>query len=102
MNKSMFGKTMENIRKHKHIKLVTNRESYLQTVLKPNFKSGIFLTFQVHDGLSVDLSPLFLWSSVFQVGYCFAYPCNLSGFPLSIQFFTAINEISKSKPKYLQ
>ena len=47
-------------------------------------------TFQVHDRLSVDLSPLFLWSSVLHVGYCFAYPCNLSVFPLSIQFFTAM------------
>ena len=41
MNNSVFGKTMENIRKHKDIKLVTNRESYFKTVMKPNFKSGI-------------------------------------------------------------
>ena len=32
---------MENIRKHKDIKLVTNRESYLKAVMKPDFKSGI-------------------------------------------------------------
>ena len=30
---------MENIRKHRNIKLVTNRETYLKTVMKPNFKS---------------------------------------------------------------
>ena len=41
MNNSVFGKTMENIRKHRNIKLVTNRESYLKTVIKPNFKSGV-------------------------------------------------------------
>ena len=41
MNNSVFGKTMENIRKHKDINLVTNRESYLKAVMKPNFKSGI-------------------------------------------------------------
>ena len=41
MNNSVFGKTMENIRKHKNIKLVTNREAYLKAVMKPNFKSGI-------------------------------------------------------------
>ena len=40
-NNSVFGKTMENIRKHKNIKLVTNREAYLKTVMKPNFRSGI-------------------------------------------------------------
>ena len=41
MKNSVFGKTMENIRKHRNIKLITNRESYLRTVMKPNFKSGI-------------------------------------------------------------
>ena len=41
MNNSVFGKTMENIRKHKNIKLVTNKESYLKSVMKPNFKSAI-------------------------------------------------------------
>ena len=40
-NNSVFGKTMENIIKHRNIKLVTNAESYLKTVMKPNFKSGI-------------------------------------------------------------
>ena len=46
MNYSVFGKTMENM-KHKDIKLVTNRESYLKTVIKPNFKSGIFFSFNL-------------------------------------------------------
>ena len=41
MNNAIFGKTMENIRKHRNIKLVTSRESYLKTVMKPNFKSGV-------------------------------------------------------------
>ena len=41
MNNSVFGKTMENIRKHRNIKLVTNREAYLMLVMKPNFKSGV-------------------------------------------------------------
>ena len=41
MNNSVFGKTMENIRKHRNIRLVTSRESYLKLVMKPNFKSGV-------------------------------------------------------------
>ena len=41
MNNSVFGKTMENIRKLRNIKIVTNAESYLKTVMKPNFKSGV-------------------------------------------------------------
>ena len=41
MNNSVFGKTMENIRKHRNIVLVTTEEKYLRTVMKPNFKSGV-------------------------------------------------------------
>ena len=41
MNNSVFEKTMENIRKHRNIKLVTTEEKYFLTVMKPNFKSGV-------------------------------------------------------------
>ena len=41
MNNSVFGKTMENIRKHRNIWLVTTEEKYLCTVMKPNFKFGV-------------------------------------------------------------
>ena len=41
MNNSVFGKMMENIRKHRNIKLVTTEEKYLCTVMKPNFKSDV-------------------------------------------------------------
>ena len=41
MNNSVFGKTMENIRKHRNIGPVTTEEKYLRMVMKPNFKSGV-------------------------------------------------------------
>ena len=34
---------MENIRRHRNIKLVNNRKDYLKQVMKPNFKSGSLL-----------------------------------------------------------
>ena len=40
MNNSVFGKTMENNRNHKDMKLVTSNKKYLKYVLKPNFKGG--------------------------------------------------------------
>ena len=43
INNSVFGKTMESVRKHKNIKLVMSKEAYLKTVMKPNFKSGVLL-----------------------------------------------------------
>ena len=41
MDNAVFGKTMENIRKHRNIRLITSGESYLHIVMCPNFKSGV-------------------------------------------------------------
>ena len=43
MNNSVFGKTTENIRRHRDIKLVNNQKDYLKAVMHPNFKSGTLL-----------------------------------------------------------
>ena len=43
MNNSVFGKTMENIRHHRDLKLVNTKKKCLKTVMKPNFKSGTLL-----------------------------------------------------------
>ena len=44
MNNSVFGKTMENIRNHKDIKLVTTKQQYEKLVMKPNFKSASYFS----------------------------------------------------------
>ena len=43
MNNSVFRKMMENIRKHRDIKLVNNKEDYLKQVMKPNFKGAVLM-----------------------------------------------------------
>ena len=40
MNNSVFGKTVENIKNHKDMKLVTSDKKYQKYVMKPNFKDG--------------------------------------------------------------
>ena len=40
INNSILGKTIENIKNHKGMKLVTSDKRYLKYVMKPNFKDG--------------------------------------------------------------
>ena len=39
MNKSVFGKTMENVRKHRDIKLATTDEKRTKLVSEPNYRT---------------------------------------------------------------
>ena len=41
INNSFLGNMLENIRRHRKIKLVMTEEKYLHTVMRPNFKSGV-------------------------------------------------------------
>ena len=44
MNNAVFGKTMENVRKHRDIKLVTTERRRNYLVSEPNYRNAKFFT----------------------------------------------------------
>ena len=76
MNRAVFGKTMENVRKHRHIKLVTRKKRRNCLLSKPNYdtkfftenlyvlemKKEIVMDIPVHLGLSIlELSKMLMY-----------------------------------------
>ena len=84
MNNSVFGKTMENIRKHRNIKLATTEEKYLRTVMRPDFKSGVLfgenlMGFEMGKIKVVMNKPVYLGQAILDLSnivmYEFHYDC---------------------------
>ena len=84
MNNTVFGKTMENIRKHKDIQLVTNKKVYLKSIIKPNFKSGVLfgenlMGCKMGKTKVVMNKPVYLWQAILDLSkivmykFCYDY-----------------------------
>ena len=77
MNNSVFGKTMENIRKHCNIKLVNNKEDYLKTVKTLNFKSGPDLMGCEMGKVKVVMNkPVYLGQAILDLSKIIMYECH--------------------------
>ena len=48
MNNELFGKTMENVRKHRDINLATIRERKIYLVSEPNYHTRIFFFLKIY------------------------------------------------------
>ena len=78
MNNSVFGKTMENIRNHKDMKLVTSDKKYLKYTMKPNLKDGFPFSkhlFAVEMGKTeVTMNkPVYLWQAILDLSKTLMY-----------------------------
>jgi hypothetical protein len=87
INNGIYGKTMENVRKHQHVKLVTSKKRFRQFVAKPTFRSfkiftdnltKLHMAFNqikfykpIYVGLSIlDISDVFMFEFCYDQGPC--------------------------------
>ena len=78
MNNSVFGKTMENVRKHRDIKLVTTDKRRNQLVLEPNYHTTKYFSENL---LAIEMKkikvkmnkPVYLGLSILEIGKTLIY-----------------------------
>jgi hypothetical protein len=76
MNNSVFGKTMENVRKHINVTLVQNKRQLLRLTAKPNFKSFKIISkdlISVHTSKTevALLKPVYVGASILDISKVF-------------------------------
>ena len=72
MNNSVFGKTMENVRKHRDIKLVTTEEKRIKLLSQPNYHttkqfSENLLTIEMKKAKVKINKPIYLGMSILDI-----------------------------------
>ena len=77
MNNSVFGKTMENVRKYKDIKLVTTDKRRNQLVPEPNYHttkwfSENLLAIEMKKKVKMN-KPIYLWFSILEISKTLMY-----------------------------
>ena len=78
MNNSVFGKTMENVRKHRDIKLVTTEEKRIKLVSEPNYHttkhfSKNLLAIQMKKAKVKMNKPIYLGMSILDISKTLMY-----------------------------
>ena len=96
MKNSVFGKTIENLRKRISVKLVNNAKDYVKCISKPSFvsqkiSSKNFVTFHERKPVLILNKPIYVGFSILDLSkllmYEFHYKCIKSNFDVKL-FFT--------------
>ena len=72
----VFGKTVENIRSHKELKLVTSREKYAKYVIRTNFKDGYQFSKELLEMRKTEIKmdkPVYLGQEILDLGKSLMY-----------------------------